>query len=148
MSEDLRDKITAAIDRAEQVARRANVVQDDPNWWVSEVAASGGGLFTVRSQRDNRPIARVQRLEGHDFDPGLILDGAAVAEHIALHDPAAVLRRCAADRRVLERHAPHYRYNGANPECSWCWTPREEPADWPCEDYRDLADRYGIEVEA
>jgi hypothetical protein len=29
------------------------------------------------------------------------------ARHIALHDPAAVLRRCAADRKILEHHAPN-----------------------------------------
>jgi hypothetical protein len=28
------------------------------------------------------------------------------AEHIALHDPASVLRRCAADRKILAEHAP------------------------------------------
>lgn len=27
-------------------------------------------------------------------------------EHIALHDPASVLRRCAADRKLIELHGP------------------------------------------
>jgi hypothetical protein len=31
--------------------------------------------------------------------------GGSHAEHIALNDPASVLRRCAADRKLLELHA-------------------------------------------
>ncbi|GAA2532280.1 DUF6221 family protein [Streptomyces koyangensis] len=44
-----------------------------------------------------------------------------VARHVALHDPARVLREVEAKRRILARHA-------------------RDP--WPCHDLRDLASAY------
>jgi hypothetical protein len=68
---------------------------------------------------------------------------------IAMFDPKAVLRRCAADRRVFDRH----RRNEVG-MCSTCTTshmltePRLEielrPVPWPCPDAVDLLDRYGL----
>lgn len=62
----------------------------------------------------------------------------AVAEHIAHNDPAAALRRCAADLRTWDRHLPKKPHNRV---CTHDGQP------WPCLDFRDLADRYGISVE-
>lgn len=60
------------------------------------------------------------------------------AEHIARHDPATVLRRVAADRRVLGRHQPCVNCDG---ECHACG----HNPPWPCPDFADLADRLGID---
>jgi hypothetical protein len=94
--------LRARLDEDERVAQAANVKQGDPDWWVSEVKMTGGRNFTVRSRRDNRPIARVERLDGDDGEPGAILDGAAAAAHIARHDPARVLAEVEAKRRIVE----------------------------------------------
>jgi hypothetical protein len=78
--------------------------------------------------------------------------------HIALHDPASVLRRCAADRKILELHQPvpdHGRYS--EPECpadcdgqhsgpTVCMACRSyagDPLDAPCLTVRLLAEGYG-----
>ncbi len=93
------------LDEDERIAMAADVKQGDPHWKVSEVMASGGEHFTVRSKRDNRPVARVQRLDGDDPDePAAILDGAAVSEHIARWDPSRVLAEVAAKRAILGLH--------------------------------------------
>jgi hypothetical protein len=141
MSDDLHARLHAAITARLEVARAADVKQGDPEWYVSEVLASGGEHFTVRSRQDNRPIARVQRLTD-------ILDGAAAAAHIALHDPADAIRRYERDLRVLERHT-HRSSTTSNAVdgvgqphpgvCNWCEPGRRH---WPCVDIRDLLDAY------
>lgn len=75
------------------------------------------------------------------------------AWHIAAHDPAAILRRCAADRRILARH-------NVNPD--WADWPSQAAAchgcgvysdcDWPvtdnlndCPELLDMAHAYGLD---
>ena len=71
---------------------------------------------------------KARRLGGGPFEVktypwgGTYLEGAELHEdeiaHIVLHDPASVLRRCAADRELLELHGgrahscPAYDYDG------------------------------------
>jgi hypothetical protein len=73
------------------------------------------------------------------------------------NDPSSVLRRCAADRRRAERHAPSAPGIGPfesrrfkDPEariCAHCSHDGEWGAvEWPCPDFVDLADSYGLEV--
>lgn len=100
--DDLVTWLRAQLDNDERMARAADVKQGDPDWRVSPVVITRGEHFTVRSVRDARPIARVQRLDGDEGEPAAILDGAAVAEHIANWDPARVLAEVAAKRRVIE----------------------------------------------
>ncbi|MDX3515896.1 DUF6221 family protein [Streptomyces caniscabiei] len=72
------------------------------------------------------------------------------AAHIALHDPAAVLRRCAADRRVLARHRlDPDAYWAEAAACEGCGT--EGEMDYPrtenlndCPELLDLAHAYGL----
>lgn len=63
-----------------------------------------------------------------------------------LSDRASVLRRVAADRRVLDRHqltrVPHI--VPGMPVREWCATC---DSFWPCVEFVDLADRYGITTE-
>ncbi len=140
---ELVEFLRARLADEEQAALAANVKQDDPEWWVSPVRASFGVHFTVRSKRDNRPVARVQRLDGDDDEPVAILDGAAVAEHIARHDPARVLREVEANRRILNRHqlgSWHSHVLDVDVvTCQACGTLDDE---WPCPDLRLLALPY------
>ncbi len=67
------------------------------------------------------------------------------AEHIARHDPAAVLRQVAAERRVLERHRPVE--VEPDPDLPWISVVRCAHCgdDWrDCPEIRDLADRLDI----
>ncbi|GAA3793857.1 DUF6221 family protein [Streptomyces phyllanthi] len=73
--------------------------------------------------------------ESSGFDP-------AIAQHIALHDPARVLREVGARRRVLARHTLSPALG--DPELPW-----ENRDDcqfdgdlWPCDDLLDLALPY------
>jgi len=63
------------------------------------------------------------------------------AEHIAANDPASVLRRCAADRKLLELHAQDSLPNGIDlDECRTCGGANEP---WPCPTLLTLAEGYG-----
>jgi hypothetical protein len=53
--------------------------------------------------------------------------------------------RVASDRRVLARHremAPVF-----PGECDWCRRSDGTPQTWPCFEFRDLAARYGVDLE-
>lgn len=65
-----------------------------------------------------------------------------IAQHVALHDPARVLRDVEAKRRVLARHVLSPAIN--DPELPWdnrddC---QYDGEDWPCPDLLDLALSY------
>jgi hypothetical protein len=77
-------------------------------------------------------------------------EGGPIAEHIAVHDPASVLRRCAADRKILEHHAPA----GGNWEpyaCTGCGDDSEYGAlvthTNDCPTLQALAEGYGLTEE-
>ncbi|WP_086564918.1 DUF6221 family protein [Streptomyces africanus] len=70
-------------------------------------------------------------------------------EFIALNDPESVLRRCAADRKLLERHRPQ-QDGSPFPDSMQCRTCSEDGGDGyqylvpaPCPTLRDLAEGYG-----
>ena len=72
-------------------------------------------------------------------------------QHITLHDPDAVLRRCAADRKILARHAldPDVHYE---PACKGCRTYGDQEMAYTdnlidCPELLDLADAYGLTPE-
>lgn len=64
------------------------------------------------------------------------------ATHITRHDPARVLRECAARRRTLERHRPEDIGPPGFPclRCSHCVKAGETA--WPCDDAKDLASTW------
>ena len=110
----LLDFVLARLDEDEATARAADVKQGDPEWYATHHIAG----HTVRSRRDNRPIARVEDLAGDDNeDVTGILDGRAASEHIARHDPARVLREVEAKRELLEASAESVDSGGA--EGAW-----------------------------
>ncbi|MFG2359338.1 DUF6221 family protein [Streptomyces sp. NPDC048521] len=60
-----------------------------------------------------------------------------IAEHIIHNSPESVLRRCAADRKVLARHVPRHSEPAGGDICS------HDGHRWPCPDVSDLAEGYG-----
>ncbi|MFI8823926.1 DUF6221 family protein [Streptomyces sp. NPDC053431] len=66
----------------------------------------------------------------------------AVALHVALHDPARVLREVEAKRRVLARHE----FSPATGDPELPWDNRDDcqydGEPWPCDDLLDLALPY------
>jgi len=102
-------------------------------------------LYRVRDI-NARPVVEEIRSLQDDDDPDDIkpyVDGAAVARHVALHDPARVLREVAAKRRVMERHradtSPYELYCGG---CSDSGPRLDE-----CPELRDLAAVYSDHPE-
>lgn len=106
--DDLTAWLGEQLDVDAEAARSADVKQGDPTWWVSPALASGD-LYTVRSDRDNAPIARIERLYDDDGHT-VVLDGRAVAEFIAAHDPARVLREIDAKREAVAKCAEWLSY--------------------------------------
>lgn len=108
---DLHDWITQQIDEVEQLATLISPGGYAPDEWRTEPSRSGRWEQVVAYSRTNiEPPEDAVR----ESDQPVALVQSGRNEHllIALHDPAAVLRRCEADRRVLERHR-------LNPDAYW-----------------------------
>lgn len=128
---DIAARVLAAIEETERIAR-----------------AAGGGHW----HRGDRPMDEC-RIEDDDGDFTIYDEGGhgvAHADHIVRHDPAAVLRRCTADRRSVKRHSNRWRitYGGEIGDstnlvrhCEVCDYPM------PCPDLLDRAEAYDVEIE-
>lgn len=92
------EQLRAAIDETEQIARGA--WQENWRWYAEDK--------TVMTHADQRG----------DWDGYRTAGTRADAEHIARHDPESVLRRCAADREILDayEHADKVAGDGISPE--------------------------------
>lgn len=66
--------------------------------------------------------------------------------HMALHHPAAVLRRIAADRKAIERHRDDG--HGKCVECGQGYELSDWGPDVPCDTIRDLASGWDWKEEA
>jgi hypothetical protein len=143
VTEDLTAQLLAAIEETERIASAAT--KGPWEYHSSQYRVVNGDGLGVVSQRDYAlPV----------------LDGDG--RHIAHHDPQAVTRRCAADRKIVELHS------GAH-SCRELST-GTYPADWPpsasygspgaewrhgndeyfegsCPTLRLLAEAYGITTE-
>ena len=127
--EQLVSAVRARLDETERVALAVSTGPHKPERW------------TAARYKDD---LRGWRIDGQF---SCVVDSAfgPDAEHIALHDPAAVLRRVAADRETLDEHSPHRR--GACPVC-WRVTARSSMReDYPCPTLRALARGLGIDPE-
>ncbi|MFF6781433.1 DUF6221 family protein [Streptomyces sp. NPDC012510] len=129
--------ITQQIDRVEVLARAAT-----RGPWITADHDDQVGMLEVRTVHEA------------DIMIGYVADVAtADAHHIALHDPVAVLRRCAADRKILARHRldPNAFWADAA-MCEGCGTegemgyPRTENLN-DCPELLDLAEAHGITPE-
>lgn len=135
---DLHAWITQQVDRVEETAR---AVEDHSAPWDGQWMADGNSA--VRTVNGHVLFYR----HGPDpLKPGL-------ADHVALHDPAAALSRCEADRRILERHhlATEWTWQ-RDPACHGCGT--QGDCDDPvtdnlndCPELLDLAHAHGITDE-
>jgi hypothetical protein len=94
---DLTSRITAALDEQQRLAEAAEAVVPSP-WWYSE-------RRSVLLDAKARDIAKIGYVDGR---------------HAAANDPSSVLRRVAAQRRTLERHAELPNSWGS---CSACLSP-------------------------
>lgn len=75
---------------------------------------------------------------------------AVFLEFIAAEDPATVLRHVDRDLKVLERHKQVVAEGWGKDAlvCELTWMASDGwPIDWPCDDIRDLAEAYGVEIE-
>lgn len=124
---DLHGWITQQIDRRENLAERA--AQYGRRDWPQPATA-------VVDVGDSWPITT---------------EAGPIAEHISVHDPAAVLRRCEADRRILNRHHlnPDVHFE---PACLGCGTYGDMDLSETdnlneCPELLDLAHAHGITAE-
>jgi hypothetical protein len=136
--DDFVPRLLAVIDETEQVARAAN----DGPWRVNderypESIYSADGTCVIGG--------------GRWGGEARVFDSNEDALHIVRNDPEAVSRRCAADRRVVERHTMFHAIVppvvlGDEPSteryCTQCHAQR-----WPCPELLDRAQAYGVTVE-
>lgn len=120
--------LRSTLDDVERVAKAA--AKDGAATWLHE---ERGGLSAI--VRDGNGDVVV-------YDEGSPTDNQAA--HIALHDPAAVLRRVEADRRILDLHERDYtgyaREPGGCGVClKWEYYTGAEMESWPCPTVRVLA---------
>lgn len=124
---DLHGWITRQVDQREDLARRA-AHYGRPDWPQPCTAVVDVG--------DSWPITT---------------EAGPIAEHISENDPAAVLRRCTADRRILARHRldPDVIWT---PACHGCGTYGDQELPETdnlndCPELLDLAHAHGITDE-
>lgn len=154
--DDFVQRVLATIDVTERDARPA--AWKDAHWAVAEQPAAKWGEEEPDPVvlADGKPIIRLNtEYAGH-----------LAVDHVVRQAPAATLRRCAADRRVVERHRPvgdHGRFSDdwaddcpnpgdcahteRPPVCMTCRDYAGDPVPAPCPDLLDRADAYGITVE-
>lgn len=135
--------LRTALDAAAEAARLAAAV--DPSPWYEDV--SDGTYTRQREGLDSVGLVRAADNVGlwdRESSDALSMAGVTTT-HIALHDPAAVLRRIAADRKQLELHAE----NPYDPGCCGTCTVNEKgwaapvASEVPCATIRNLAEGWG-----
>ncbi|MFD8949429.1 DUF6221 family protein [Streptomyces xanthophaeus] len=122
---------------SQQITEREAVAQACPPWpWTFD--ADADAVLAA----DGIQVADVFALSSQQL--------RATGIHIIANDPEAVLRRCAADRKILEIHS----YGGGSFEpysCNGCgsdseWGPIVEHTN-DCETLQALAEAYGITAD-
>jgi len=105
----------------------------------------------ITQQVDNRErIALKARMDIAALLASGDVENRFAERHIAANDPATVLRRCEADRRILARHTPQP--NGTGFDDGWqCQTCSVDGGDgyqylvpYPCPTVEDLAHAHDI----
>jgi hypothetical protein len=135
---DLHAWITQQVDRVQALAEAAT-----PGPWEHVVDHHQRGVVDASVWADKLGYYIVEKIssgERHEAD----------AHHIGANDPAATLRRCEADRRILARHRLDTPV-GAFPSCAGCgnddWgLPNVENLN-DCPELLDLAHAHGITPE-
>lgn len=145
---DLHGWLAQQIAEAEDVARAAT-----PGPWLAEPVVYGkpeDGYGPPSNFEIAGPTTAV--VTHQEYEGGGIHHGPD-ADHIARHDPQAVLRRCAADRKILEEHRPmgggdpsHYACYGCGFDGGYCPEPYTEHVN-DCPTLLALAEGYGLTEE-
>lgn len=147
---DLHGWITQQIDDLEQIARLISAGGYEPDEWRIEPSRSGRWTQLVAY---SRTLGEPPEAAAREQAIALVQCGRNEHLLIAMHDPAAVLRRCEADRRILNRHR-------LNPDAIWyeaamcagCGTedemcyPRTENLN-DCPELLDLGHAHGLTPE-
>lgn len=148
---DLHGWITQQIDDREQLAELISPGGFAPDEWRIEPSRSGRWVEIVAYSRTN-----IEPPEAASREQAVALTQTDRNEHllIAMHDPAAVLRRCAADRKILAEHKPQPDGTGF-PDSLQCGTCSRDGGDgyqylvpYPCPTVMALAEAYGWEADA
>jgi len=145
---DLHDWITQRVDETELAARKAADLcgchPPAPHWTFDDDTTDGRILIA------DEPHPSIKRKIGRKWNGSY--EGMFMAEHVVRHDPAAVLRRCTADRKILEHHAPiggwpgHYACAGCGYDGGYCPEPYTEHVN-DCPTLLALAEGYGLTEE-
>ncbi|MFF7795626.1 DUF6221 family protein [Streptomyces sp. NPDC007991] len=138
--------LQTAISEREETARRATQTA----WRTHDTHLDlGGHTATVLTgeRNDTQLLAWVPTMSHEPWDE--TRNAWNNAEHIALNDPASVLRRCAADRKLLELHRPQ-QDGSPFPEAMQCRTCSQDGGDgyqylvpFPCPTVHTIAGGYG-----
>lgn len=118
--EDILGRLDAAITQREQSVRDAD----------KEIGRTWSAAWDSKSDAFNL-VSETELMVATGLLPGC-------SRHATLHDPESVLRRCAADRRMLARHVPHHS------EAAGAMICQHDSHRWPCPDITDLAEGYGL----
>jgi hypothetical protein len=130
---DLTSRITAALDEQQRLAEAAT-----PGPWEAR-------SYVVAGPR-RAGVALALSIGDREVSD---------AAFIAANDPASVLRRVAAQRRVLERHQPEEYGEATEFEgvtlpalvaCGRCQDNFDQYPVYPCDEIKDLADALGVDV--
>jgi hypothetical protein len=146
---DLHGWITQQIDETDAAARKAAALcgchPPSPHWAFGDETTDGRILV------DDDPHPGAKRKIGRRWNGSY--EGMFMAEHVVRHDPAAVLRRCEADRKILDTHSPigggwpgHYVCSGCGYDGGYCPEPYTEHVN-DCPTLLALAEGYGLTEE-
>jgi len=130
---DLHGWITQQINKTQRIAEAAR--GQGEGRWNHETGYHSGRVVDERG-------------ETVVYDEGAPLEEEAA--HIALNDPATVLRRCTADRKILDEHKPYGGNYLDRYACTGCGEYRD---DWvidhtnDCPTLQALAEGYGLTAE-
>jgi hypothetical protein len=143
-TDDLVSWLRQQLDDEERVARATDVA-DFP--WVAETTGPYGPQVRTVEDGDDAQWSRAVNVQMWTCDdeqdgcPDVARQWIAEATHIALHDPAAVLRKVEAHRRILDLHVTRDGTGG-----TWDTDPaalcNEDSDVQPCSTLRLLASVY------
>ncbi|MFD5848319.1 DUF6221 family protein [Streptomyces chartreusis] len=114
--EDVLAWLESAIAAREEAAQKAAALcgchPSAPSWSFQDGDGPTDGRILVVNDPHPEAKRKIARRWNGTYD------GLFMAQHVVFHDPVSVLRRCAADRKLLELHGgrghscPAYDYDG------------------------------------
>jgi hypothetical protein len=145
---DLHGWITQQVDATEAVAQAAT-----PGPWTVTPVVYGKPEDGYGPPTNFEITAPDAEIVTHAMYEGGGIHRGPNAQHIALNDPAAVLRRCAADRKILTEHQPYGEswepyactgcgYDGSDYCSTWITDHTND-----CPTLQALAEGYGLTEE-